>query len=139
MPSRPGFLLQDAWDEMAVWARAVVEMGLMEGPNRLGRCVYNRRRLLLAPGACPGAQVESLVGALKGAYRQARPKGQKTTNACGESNEMLQLRANGALQPCALCEDGSWALLESKKRTAVPKTMNSGADMVLDSPAEENR
>nr|CCC50911.1 hypothetical protein, conserved in T. vivax [Trypanosoma vivax Y486] len=51
---------------------------------------------------------------------------------------MLSLRASGAPQLDAFCLGGSRALLEAKGRAAAPETMGSGADMVLDSAAEEN-
>ncbi|KAG8338854.1 hypothetical protein TRVL_10319 [Trypanosoma vivax] len=66
MPPKPGFLLQDTWDEMVLWVRTVGKMGLMEALNRLGRCVYNRWRLLHTAGARPGMQAESPGGAPKG-------------------------------------------------------------------------
>ncbi|KAG8339107.1 hypothetical protein TRVL_10067 [Trypanosoma vivax] len=68
---------------MALWVRAVGEIGLMEALNRLGRSVYNRRRLLHAAGARPGMQVESFAGAPKGprkeedTYHQACLKARK--------------------------------------------------------------
>ncbi|KAG8338804.1 hypothetical protein TRVL_10369 [Trypanosoma vivax] len=53
---------------------------------------------------------------------------------------MPSLRASGApLRLNALCEDGSRASLEAKKCAVAPETMNSGADMALDSAAEERR
>ncbi|KAH8607340.1 hypothetical protein ERJ75_001428300 [Trypanosoma vivax] len=113
MPSRPGFLLQDAWDEMAVWARAVAEVGLMEARIGWADVFIIDGVSCMRPAHVQARKWSRRRGAGKAriARRAQRPK---TTNACGESNEMLQLRANGALQPCALCEDGSWALLESK-------------------------
>ncbi|KAG8339758.1 hypothetical protein ERJ75_001042400 [Trypanosoma vivax] len=42
MPPKNCFLFQDALDAMALWTRAVGGMGLTEGLNRPGRCVYNR-------------------------------------------------------------------------------------------------
>ncbi|KAH8620389.1 hypothetical protein ERJ75_000069400 [Trypanosoma vivax] len=48
-------------------------------------------------------------------------------------------RASGAPQFDVPCEDGSRASLEAKKRAAAPETMNSAADMVFDSAAEERR
>ncbi|KAH8615697.1 hypothetical protein ERJ75_000558300 [Trypanosoma vivax] len=48
-------------------------------------------------------------------------------------------RASGAPQFDVPCEGGSRASLEAKKRAAAPETMNSAADMVLDSAAEERR
>ncbi|KAG8343053.1 hypothetical protein TRVL_06115 [Trypanosoma vivax] len=83
MPTKPGFLLQDAWDETALWIRTVGEMGPVDGLNRLGRCAYNRRRLLRLARAHPGMQAESLAGALKGPRKEegphhhAHPKAQK--------------------------------------------------------------
>ncbi|KAH8617340.1 hypothetical protein ERJ75_000384100 [Trypanosoma vivax] len=52
---------------------------------------------------------------------------------------MPSLRANGAPQFDAPCEDGSRASLEAKKRAAAPETVNPVADMVLDSAAKERR
>ncbi|KAG8342519.1 hypothetical protein TRVL_06654 [Trypanosoma vivax] len=83
MPTKPGFSLQDAWCETALWIRTVGEMGLVDGLNRLGRCVCNRRRLLRAESAHPGMQAESFPGALKGPRKEegphhhAHPKAQK--------------------------------------------------------------
>ncbi|CCD18732.1 hypothetical protein, conserved in T. vivax [Trypanosoma vivax Y486] len=48
-------------------------------------------------------------------------------------------RASGAPQLDVPCEGGSRAALEAEKRAAAPETMNSAADMVLDSAAEERR
>ncbi|KAH8614651.1 hypothetical protein ERJ75_000666000 [Trypanosoma vivax] len=63
----------------------------------------------------------------------------ETTGACAEQRAVLSLRASGAPQFDVPCEDGSRASLEAKKRAAAPETMNSAADMVLDSAAEESR
>ncbi|KAG8338805.1 hypothetical protein TRVL_10370 [Trypanosoma vivax] len=65
MPSKPGFLLQDAWDAAAAWARTVGKMGLTEGLNRLGTRAYNRRLILHAASARPRMKAESPTGALK--------------------------------------------------------------------------
>ncbi|KAH8611472.1 hypothetical protein ERJ75_000024300 [Trypanosoma vivax] len=66
-------------------------------------------------------------------------KGPETTGTSAKKSAVLLLRANGALQFNVLCEDGPRVLLQVKKRVAAPETMGSGADMVLDSAAEENR
>ncbi|KAH8613678.1 hypothetical protein ERJ75_000735500 [Trypanosoma vivax] len=145
MPPKPGFLLQGAWDAMALRPRAVGEMGLTEGLNRPGGRVYNRWRLLRAAGARPGAQVwcrsaERPEGPRRegGPQLQACPKAPKTTNACAEQSAMLSRRANGPLRFNGFCEDGSRALLEAKKRAAAPEATNPWANMVLDPAPEES-
>ncbi|KAG8339148.1 hypothetical protein ERJ75_000252900 [Trypanosoma vivax] len=70
MPSKPGFLLQDAWDEMALWLRAVGNMVLADGLNRPGKRVYNRWRLLRMAGECLGVQAEPPSGAPKGPRKE---------------------------------------------------------------------
>ncbi|KAG8339589.1 hypothetical protein TRVL_09585 [Trypanosoma vivax] len=65
------------------------------------------------------------------------PKGPETTSACAEQRAVLPLWMSGALQLNVLCEDGSRAVLEVKKRAAAPETMNSGANVVSDSTARE--
>ncbi|KAH8609163.1 hypothetical protein ERJ75_001247100 [Trypanosoma vivax] len=63
----------------------------------------------------------------------------ETTGACPEQRAMPSLRASGAPQFDVPCEGGSRASLKAKKCAAAPETMNSAADMVLDSAAEERR
>ncbi|KAG8340421.1 hypothetical protein TRVL_08748 [Trypanosoma vivax] len=81
MPSKPGFLLQDAWNAIAVWAKGVGEMGLTEGLQRIGARAYNRRRLLHAKSARLGMQAESPGGALKGPRREEGPHHQTCLKA----------------------------------------------------------
>ncbi|KAH8620483.1 hypothetical protein ERJ75_000068600 [Trypanosoma vivax] len=145
MPSKPGFLLQDAWDAAATWARTVGEMGRAEGPQRIGARAYNRRRPLRAKSARPRMKAESPGGAPKGPRREEGritrrgDRSAETTGACTEQRAMSSPRASGAPQFDVPCEGGSRASLEAKKRAAAPETMNSAADMVLDSAAEEGR
>ncbi|CCD19067.1 hypothetical protein, conserved in T.vivax [Trypanosoma vivax Y486] len=73
MPSKPGFLLQDARDAAAAWARTVGEMGRAEGPQRIGARAYNRRRPLRAKSARPRMKAESPGGAPKGPRREEGP------------------------------------------------------------------
>ncbi|KAH8606468.1 hypothetical protein ERJ75_001511900 [Trypanosoma vivax] len=145
MPSKPGFLLQDAWDAAAAWARTVGEMGRAEGPQRIGARAYNRRRPLRAKSARPRMKAESPGGAPKGPrgeegpHHQARRQVRRKTGACTEQRAMSSPRASGAPQFDVPCEGGSRASLEAKKRAAAPETMNSAAGMVFDSAAEERR
>ncbi|KAG8340862.1 hypothetical protein TRVL_08312 [Trypanosoma vivax] len=81
MSSKPVFFLQDAWDQMVLWVRTVGEMGLTEALNRLGRCVYNRWRLLRTASAYPGMQAESLGGVLKGPRKEKGPYDQEHPKA----------------------------------------------------------
>ncbi|KAH8616910.1 hypothetical protein ERJ75_000422400 [Trypanosoma vivax] len=74
MPSKPGFLLQDAWDAvMAAWEGTVGKMGLTEGLKRIGARAYNRRRPLRAKSARPRMKAESPGGAPKGSRREEGP------------------------------------------------------------------
>ncbi|KAH8603877.1 hypothetical protein ERJ75_001777300 [Trypanosoma vivax] len=146
MPSKPGFLLQDAWDAAAAWARTVGEMGRAEGPHRMGTRAYNRRRPLRAKSARPRMKAESPGGAPKGPRReegphhQARRQVRRKQQAPAPSNARCLRRGrvgrHSSTCHAKVAREPRW---KPKKRAAAPETVNSAADMVLDSAAEEGR
>ncbi|KAG8338925.1 hypothetical protein TRVL_10248 [Trypanosoma vivax] len=145
MPSKPGFLLQDAWDAVAVWTWAVGEVGLTEGLSRLGRCAYNRWRLLRATGAGPGIQAEPLVRALKGPreeegpHHQARRQERRNNRRLHRATRDAFAADEWGITVQRVVRRWLTGFVGSQKARSSPGSNELRADMVLDSAPEESR